>query len=153
MSDVEVRATTPGDLIVLADVLVEVYQADGYPVEGVDNPRAWLQLSDPVGQWTALIDGQPVGHVALLRPGPEDQAPRLLVDYGVPLSEMAVLGRLFVDPDARGKSVARKLLATAENAAIDGSLVPVLEVLDKDAAAILIYESRGWRRLSEVQHT
>lgn len=153
MSDVEIRPTIPADLDALAGVLVRVHEVDGYPVEGVKDPAAWLALSDPIGEWTALLDGRPVGHVAILRPAPEDGAPKALVEQGgASLHEIGVLARLFVDPGARGKSCATKLLCVATRAAAEAELHLVLDVMKKDVSAIRLYLTKGWRPLAEFEH-
>lgn len=154
MSDVVIRPTIPADLDALADALVEVYATDGYPVEGVDDPGAWVELPDAVGQWTALLDGQPVGHVALMRPAPGDGAPSLLaVQDNVPVAQIAVLARLFVSPRARRRALAAGLLETVERSAKAAGLRVVLDVMIKDQAALDLYRTRGWRVLGKVDHS
>lgn len=152
MSHVEIRQTIPTDLDALADVLVQVHASDGYPVEGVGDAQAWVTLPERLGQWTALLDGDPAGHVALLRPALEDGAPAILVEQGVPADRVAVLARLFVSPNARGKGVANALMAAAEGHACRMQLGLVLDVLNKDRGALQLYEARGWRRLGRIVH-
>lgn len=153
MIGIEVRRTTPADLEALADVLVQVHAMDGYPVEGVDSPRDWVELSDAIGQWTALLDGEPVGHVALMPPSARDMAPDLLLQrHEVTSAQVAVLARLFVDPRARRKKAAQLLLDVVETKALEDGLTPVLDVMKKDRAAIRLYESRGWEVLGAIDH-
>lgn len=153
MSDVRIRPTIPADLDALAEVLVEVHANDGYPVEGVDFPRAWIELPEAIGQWTGLLDGRPVGHVALIPPGSGDLAPGLLAKHGnVSSNQVAVLVRLFVDPHARRRRVAQRLLDAVEDQARRSGLTPVLDVMKKDQAAIRLYEGRGWNRLGAIEH-
>lgn len=153
MNDVEIRPTIPADLDTLADVLVQVHAVDGYPVEGVDEPRAWVELPDSLGQWTALLCGRPVGHVALLRPCPGDGAPTLLDgDATATLGDVGVLARLFIAPAARRRSLADALMRVVEEAADQAHLTVVLDVMEKDAAAIKLYESRGWKLLGGIKH-
>lgn len=153
MSDIEIRPTIPAELDALAHVLVDVYEADGYPVEGVDDPKSWLELPNPIGQWTALRNGSPIGHVAVLRPSPTDGAPALLEEQqGVNLVDIAVVARLFVAPNARGGGVGNELLGKAERAAHLHGYRLVLDVLDKDRAAIAMYKARGWAALGAIDH-
>lgn len=153
MSDVEIRPTIPDDLDALAEVLVQVHASDGYPVEGVDDPRAWVDPPNAVGQWTALLDGRPAGHIALMRPTPEDGAPEMLARReGMPLAKIAVLGRLFVAPEARGHGLAGALMDAAEVVAVQSDLTVVLDVMAKDTAAINLYEKRGWETLGTFGH-
>ncbi|WP_434967705.1 GNAT family N-acetyltransferase [Janibacter indicus] len=153
MSEVEIRPTIPADLDSLADVLVDVHAADGYPVEGVEDPSAWLRLSAPIGQWTALHESRPVGHVALVRPDAGDAGPRLLSKQEeFPLEEIAVLARLFVAPDHRGRSVAERLVRVAEACARAEGLRVSLEVMMKDVAAIRLYKKLGWKSIGEFEY-
>ena len=153
MSEVQIRPTIPADLDALAEILVEVHAHDGYPVEGVDFPRDWVELSDAIGQWTALLDGEPVGHVALMPPSAGDAAPALLLQRQEAASaRIAVLARLFVDPRARRRKAAKRLLDVVENKALEDGLIPVLDVMKKDRAAIRLYESRGWEVLGTIDH-
>ena len=45
-----VRPREPRDLAQLAEALVRVHAADGYPVEGVADPRAWLEPARERGE-------------------------------------------------------------------------------------------------------
>ena len=153
MNSIEIRPTAPADLADLAIALVQVHRTDGYPVEGVENPSSWVELPDAIGQWTALLKGKPVGHVALLRPSTGDGAPQLMVEKsGVPVSRVAVLARLFVAPHARGRGLAWRLVATVEVVAREAGLSVVLDVMSKDVAAIKLYERRGWVELGRLGH-
>lgn len=130
-----------------------MHEADGYPVEGVSSPKAWLQLRDPLGQWTALLDGRPVGHVAVVPPQPADHAPQALSQGNSSVrSDLAVLVRLFVHPGARGRAISAALLDIAESQAQEAGRVLTLDVMRKDHLAIAIYEQRGWRPLGEFEH-
>lgn len=153
MSDVEIRPTASADLDALANVLVQVYAADGYPVEGVDSPRGWLDLPDAMGQWTALLDGVPVGHIGLHEPGPEAQTVHFAQLSGYAPAEISEIVRLFVSPTARGKGVARKLLRAAVAKSTEASKVATLEVMQKDAAAIDLYTAMGWKVVGRSGHS
>ncbi|NHA67474.1 GNAT family N-acetyltransferase [Phycicoccus flavus] len=146
-----IRPRTDNDLPALAKVLVEVHAVDGYPVEGVDDPLAWLDLPNAIGVWTAELGGAPVGHVALTEPGPGDDAARLLTEQSGP-EPMAVLGRLFVAPAARGQGLAEQLVNTAMCASAEIQRQLVLDVMVKDRAAFRLYERLGWRTIGEITH-
>ncbi|MGL5828731.1 MAG: GNAT family N-acetyltransferase, partial [Angustibacter sp.] len=147
-----IRPRTDDDLPALARVLVKVHATDGYPVEGVDDPLAWLDLPNAIGAWTAELNGQPVGHVALTKPGRSDEAPRLFAEQHGP-EPTAVLGRLFVSPSARGQGLAEHLTRTAMNGAADANRWPVLDVMQKDVAAIRLYRRLGWSLLGAFPHS
>ncbi|MGL4178580.1 MAG: GNAT family N-acetyltransferase [Dermatophilaceae bacterium] len=146
-----IRPRTDADLPALARVLVEVHATDGYPVEGVADPLAWLTLPGAIGAWVAELDGQPVGHVALTEPGPGDEAPRLYAERHGP-EPTAVLGRLFISPASRGQGLAEQLARTAMSAAHDAGRVAVLDVMQKDHAAIRLYKRLGYLRLGLFAH-
>lgn len=153
MSDVEIRPTIADDLDALADVLVQVHAVDGYPVEGVEAPRTWVELNDPIGQWTALLGQRVVGHIAVLHPDAGDGAPHLLAEQSkIALAEIGVVARLFVSPTFRGQAIGRDLLDAAEAGACNSGFHLVLDVMTKDTAAIKLYKSRGWRILGEIEH-
>lgn len=148
-----IRPRRDEDLDALAAVLVEVHERDGYPVEGVADPLAWLHLERLLGAWTAELDHRPVGHVALAEPGPGDDAARIWHERtGDPLHSLAVLGRLFVAPHARGHGLGRRLTETATQAARQAGRRVVLDVMAKDHDAIRLYEGLGWRRFASIEH-
>ena len=48
-------------------MLVRVHARDGYPVEGVDDPEAWIVPPAELAAWTAVDGPEVIGHVALAR--------------------------------------------------------------------------------------
>lgn len=138
-----VRPRIPDDLPALVSVLVAVHRQDGYPTQWPADPVAWL---DPPGIDTAWVasdpDGPPLGHVALAA-GLDDATFRAAT--GRDAHELANVKRLFVDPDARGRGVARLLLDTVVAEAAGLGLHAVLDVVDSAAPAIHLYEQLGWR--------
>jgi hypothetical protein len=56
-----IRPRRDNDLPALADALVHVHTVDGYPVEGVTDPSAWLHHPHELQSWTAEVAGHPVG--------------------------------------------------------------------------------------------
>jgi ribosomal protein S18 acetylase RimI-like enzyme len=150
---VVVRPRRDGDLAALAGVLVEVHALDGYPVEGVGDPGAWLRSDRELGAWVAELDGTPVGHVALTEPGPGDTAADLWARQENSRADaVAVLGRLFVSPAARGHHLGAKLATAATDHAHRLGRRAVLDVMVKDVAAIHVYEALGWRPLGRFDH-
>lgn len=148
---VTVRVRSDIDLPAAAAVLEAVYESDGYPVEGVADPIAWLTGAGLLQAWVADRDGVTVGHVALSRPDPGDAAATLwAADH--PADAVGVLGRLFVSPRSRGTGAAQQLLAAAEAFARGHGLRLTLDVMAKDVAAVRLYERYGWRRIGETQH-
>lgn len=152
--DTVVRPRTNEDLAPAAAALVRVHHLDGYPVEGVSDPIAWLTPDGLVEAWVAELDGRVVGHAALVTATDSDDAARLWSAHsGTPVSEILVLARLFVDPDARGHKLGEDLTRAIMNAAARRGRPLVLDVMTKDTAAIRLYERLGWRRIGTVTHT
>lgn len=148
-----IRPRTEEDIPALADVLVRVHAQDGYPVEGVADPAGWLRSDRTLGAWVAEMESSPVGQVMLTEPGEGDEAARLLSQHeGIPLDRLAVICRLFVDPDARGNRVSSALIDAAVSAAETNGRRVALDVMLKDQAAIAIYRRTGWRFLGKFNH-
>ena len=149
-----IRERRPEDLDALGDILREVYERDGYPVEGVADPQAWLTGAGILGAWVAILDNQLVGHVQISEPNASDAAANLWADKaGVPLDRLAVGGRLFVSQRGRGHRIGQELTATATHTAQSLGRRAVLDVMAKDEAAIATYERLGWQRFGTITHT
>ena len=148
-----IRRRTDADLNAAAAALVEVHRTDGYPVEGVDHPQAWLGDPHQLAAWVAELDGRTVGHVALSDPQPADAAATIWMAHPESRGQhTAVLGRLFVLRDARGHALGERLARTATDYAHRHGRRAVLDVMTKDGAAIRLYERLGWRRIGTTQH-
>ncbi len=149
----EIRERRDTDLAEIGVLLSEVHASDGYPVEGVADPVAWLRSDAMIAAWVAVLDGALVGHIALSRATPADGSAGLwAAQSGQPVSELAVLGRLFVGSRARGNHIGRRLVTAATGRARELSLRAVLDVMVKDGAAIRTYENLGWQRLGSITH-
>ncbi|MEU1380540.1 GNAT family N-acetyltransferase [Streptomyces albidoflavus] len=154
MSAATVRPRESRDLAEAATVLTAVHESDGYPVEGVKDPEAWLSPEGLLAAWVAELDGHVVGHVAINSPQPGEEVARLWrEESGDDDSHIGVLARLFVARQARKASVGKLLIEAATAYARDSHRRLVLEVLTKDAAAIRLYERLGWQRIGEAVHT
>ena len=150
---VVIRPRTEEDIPALAQVLVRVHEKDGYPVEGVADPEAWLRSDRMLGAWVAELDGRPVGQVMLAEPGEGDEAARMLANRdGIALNEIAVMCRLFVDPNSRGQRIGKELIdaAVAPERCLGRHLVR--DVMPKDSSAIRLYRRIGWKELGSFTH-
>lgn len=152
MSSPRIRPFEDTDTAGAARALVSVHTTDGYPVEGVGRPIAWIRSPDVLSAWVAEADGEIVGHVAVMRSRGED-AVRLWQRWsGTDASTIAVLARLFVVREARGDSVGEHLTRTAMEYAQREKLRLVLDVMTKDTAAIRLYERLGWQKIGRADH-
>ncbi|MGK5449518.1 N-acetyltransferase family protein [Streptomyces radiopugnans] len=149
-----IRPRRDEDISKAAKALVRVHDLDGYPVEGVDQPEAWLTPPKLLRAWVAEAEGSVTGHVAINRPNGE-KAVSLWVDQSQDEEEarVAVLSRLFVAPEARGKDAGGGLMRAAMTYAQREGLRLVLDVLSKDTAAIRLYEKLGWQQIGSSTHS
>ncbi|MEU0941003.1 GNAT family N-acetyltransferase [Embleya sp. NPDC005971] len=133
-------------------VLAEVHARDGYPVNWPDQPGEWLSRGPLLGSWVAEVDGRLVGHVCLSQVGEGDLAPGLWSErHGAGRSATAVVGRLFVAPQARGHRIGAVLIDRAVKEARHRGLHPVLDVVTSDTAAADLYERLGWQLMATVE--
>ncbi|WP_333752316.1 GNAT family N-acetyltransferase [Streptomyces sp. IBSBF 2394] len=147
-----IRPFTDGDLAGAAAALVEVHDTDGYPVEGVDDPEAWIKSEDVLAAWVAGSGGRIVGHVAVMKPQGEAAAELWIKQSGDSVDRVGVLARLFVVQSARKQAAGRRLMEAAMSHACAHGLRLVLDVMVKDASAIRLYEQLGWRKIGETTH-
>jgi ribosomal protein S18 acetylase RimI-like enzyme len=128
-----IRSRARDDLDRCALLLASLDPAERYPACWPGDVRAWLSPPDLLGAWVAEDHGAVVAHVALRAPAG---------------SRTAMLTRLWVAPDARGRGVATALCDVACARAAALSLLPSLEVACERVAAIAMYERSGWTRAS-----
>jgi len=151
---IHVRTRTETDLETCGAILRRVHELDGYPVEGVTDTDAWLNPPTLTKAWVATLDHKIAGHVLLTSHTQDDDAARLWQEQsGIPQAAITVLGRLFVDPLARGHDAGSHLMKAALQYATRHNITAVLDVMDKDDAAIRLYERAGWRPIGEASHT
>ncbi|GAA4695617.1 Ribosomal protein S18 acetylase RimI [Promicromonospora umidemergens] len=150
---VTIRPRREQDLPNLASALVRVHAVDGYPVEGVADPEAWLRHPNEIQSWTAAQDDEPIGQITLTQAQPDDDAALAWREYtGRDVDRLAIPARLFVDPDHRGSGAGRLLMETARDFARSHGLAVALDVMLKDHAAIKLYERLGAERISDINH-
>jgi GNAT superfamily N-acetyltransferase len=148
-----IRARVESDIPESAAGLVRVHATDGYPVEGVSRPEAWLTPSGILNAWVAEVAGRIVGHVAVSRPNDEEAVSLWLSQSGTDEEKVGVLARFFVIPEARKKAVGGSLMHAAVDYAQDSGIRLVLDVMAKDTAAIRLYTRLGWTRIGTAVHT
>jgi ribosomal protein S18 acetylase RimI-like enzyme len=138
----------PGAVIALTDV----HATDGYPVEGVAHPGAWLRSDDVLASWVAESGQRIVGHVAVMRPREEGAVSLWSEQSRAEEHRIGVLARLFVVRDARKRSVGERLVLTAMDYGLSHNRRLVLDVMVKDTAALRLYERLGWLRTGGTVH-
>jgi len=152
-SAVTVRERRDADLHEVAAVLVAVHGSDGYPVEGVADPIAWLTGGPVLRAWVGELGGKIIGHVSISSPQSGDAAARLWSEAPRDCnSSVGVLGRLFVISSARGRAVGELLIRAATTYADEIGVRLVLDVMAKDVSAIRLYERLGWKRIGVTSH-
>lgn len=145
-----IRPRRDSDLTACADLVREVHAVDRYPRFLPDDLSSFLAIRGSYGTWVADRSGQVLGHIALSRGTVQSVMEIAGSALGRPASQLAAVARLFVSPQARGEGAGRLLLDAATAEATSRGLWPVLDVDTDLAAAIALYESRGWVRAGMV---
>ncbi|MEH0419562.1 GNAT family N-acetyltransferase [Streptomyces sp. B21-083] len=147
-----IRLFEATDLPGAATALMEVHATDGYPVEGVAHPEAWLRSDGVLASWVAEAEQRIVGHIAVMRPDDVDAVSLWAGQSGADEQHIAVLARLFVVRGARKQALGERLVRTAMDYGQRHNRRLVLDVMVKDTAAIRLYERLGWRRTGRAAH-
>ena len=128
----EVRYDQPEARKVVALALRDLAQR--YGGSGDDTPVTAVEFAPPLGRFFVALDGGDVVGCAGWRARGAD----------------AELKRMFTTPAARGRGIARRLLATVEESArTDGRKRVILETGDRQPEAIALYKSAGYRRIED----
>jgi ribosomal protein S18 acetylase RimI-like enzyme len=93
-----------------------------------------------------------VGHVSVGEPRGEGAVALWTDRSDNAKDEIAVLGRLFVHPDARSVALGERLTRTAMKWATEAGRRLVLDVMEKDQGAIRLYERLGWTEFGRITH-
>ena len=128
-------------------VMEQTHRVDGYPRYWPAKPDRFLRANGETDAWVAEIDGRVVGQVALHRAEGEPVLALAQEATGLPADRFAVLARLLVHPDVRGRGVGRALVRTATARAYATGRRAVLDVLQSTTGPARLYESEGWTRL------
>lgn len=146
-----IRPRVPADTPQLADLLRAVHALDGYPVEGIDDPAAFLALPEQACSWVAASTTADVllGHVFLAAP-PTTLAATTMGKAGAPTAQ---LGRLLTLPTARGAGIATTLVSTATRWAARNGWRVRLMALERNGEAMRLYERMGWLEVARGEFT
>lgn len=146
-----IRSRNPEDLARCVEVLAEVHAADGYPAVWPANPGRWLTPSRLLGAWVAGQADTLAGHVGLSGVAAGPSAELWAASTGLALDRLCAVRQLFVSPGARRQGIGEQLLAAACAWAGGRSLTPVLDVFDRNRAAMALYEQLGWRTAGSLE--
>lgn len=147
-----IRLREPEDIPALASALMAQQRETRYPLrDPLPFPVAdFLHADDASRAWTAVLDGQPVGHVCRVEAVRNAEDARVLDEicataHGCSASELTWVSTLFTAAHVRGAGLGRRLLRVAVDDARSLGLRPCLEVLPVHAAALAMYDAAGWR--------
>jgi GNAT superfamily N-acetyltransferase len=97
---------------------------------------------------TAAMFDPPAGAFLVARPAAAAGPPVGGVGVRAVAPGVGEVRRLWVDPDWRGKAIARALMAALEAAALDLGLITLrLATGDRQPEAVALYEATGWARV------
>jgi GNAT superfamily N-acetyltransferase len=150
---VPVRLRVDSDLAACVRIAEQVHCRDGYPVYLPDSLRQFLASPDALAAWVAEEDGEIVGHVALHERSSEAVLALAGETLNLAPDGLAVIARLLVAPEERGRGIGRLLLDTAAGEAQRRGLWPILDVVTTHTDAVRLYEKAGWRRAGHVTVT
>jgi GNAT superfamily N-acetyltransferase len=145
-----IRPRLETDLPACEQLVRVVYELDGYPGHWPRDLRDFLAQPDAIAAWVALMNGEVVGHVALLPDSSDASMDLAMAATGLALERLGFVSRLFVSPEVRRHGVGRRLLEAAAPFARERGLHPVLDVVTRFQPAIDLYESSGWTRAGVV---
>lgn len=143
-----IRPRKESDLAELIKVMQQVHEQDAYPSVWPAEPLAFIDPPQTLAAFVAEMGGEVVGQV-LLREVTEP-LPEWVAVTGLATPEVAVLSRFFVAPSGRGHGLASQLFRAAWQEAERLGRRAILDVHQKNTAAIRLYEREGWTRVATV---
>jgi len=144
-----IRPRADADLPARGRALVEQQPASRYPHRDPLPMPAEDFVARPgaLATWTAELDGEPVGHVAVLPVRPDGHEPELArlwsAGHGLPTERLGEIGVYFTSTAARGRGVGSALMRTALDDLAERGLAPCLDVVPFGVAADY-YLRTGW---------
>lgn len=146
-----IRPRKPGDLEQCVQLLAEVHTVDRYPVIWPADPGRWLTPSRLLGAWVAVNADDLAGHVGLSSVAAGPSADLWVASTGLEIDRLGAVRQLFVSSSARGRGIGGELLAVACAEARGRGFHPVLDVIDRNRAAMALYERLGWRPAGSLE--
>jgi len=130
--------------------MAAVHELDGYPMRWPADPPSWLTVPGTLAAMVGELDGEVVAHGLIRRADGTTAAAPLARASGHPVDEVVMVSRLYVAPSGRRRGAGAQLLDALLRAAAEHHVVVGLDVVDKDTAAIAMYERAGWHRVATI---
>lgn len=145
-NEVVVRLRHSDDIPLLIEVLTEVHKLSSYPVDGPPSFPARFSSRKTLVAWVATCDNTIAGHIELQDHTSFNQLCRESLAATADLSSFAAVATFYVDPKIRGMGIGARLFQEALAWSKEDGKRLALVVLEKDDAAIRMYERMGWVR-------
>jgi len=144
--ELEIRRRRDEDVPGLVEVLAAQQPTSRYPMRWpLPFPiEQFVVREGELATWTALADGRPVGHVAVLEASDELFGPHWERGHGLPPDRLGVMSALFVDPSVRGAGLGRRLHDVSVGWLHEQDRGPCLDVAPVHEGALRLYASVGW---------
>lgn len=146
---ITIRPRTPSDIPPLTGILTTVFNLTHYPVDGPSSFPARFSSPNALHSIVALHGSTLAGHAELQDASTLNP---VVANAIAPIESYAALVSLFVDPSMQGKGIGVRLVEEAMAWGRANGKRLVLVVLDKDVAAIGMYEKMGWGRLKGIEY-
>lgn len=145
-SEVLVRQRNSDDIPHLIQILTQVHSLSSYPVDGPQSFPARFSSTKTLIALVATLENTITGHIELQDQTSLNQLCRGILAAKGDLSSFAAVSTFFVDSKIRGKGIGARLFQEALAWGKEHGKRLALVVLDKDEAAIRMYERMGWGR-------
>lgn len=146
-----IRRKTAEDEAQCLDLLMQVHEADGYPLYLPGDVPAFITPEYEVGAWVAEHDDCIVGHAALHQASVDPTLAAAQQTTGLPAERLVVVSRLFTSPSLRRAGIGRALLRYVTAQAASHEQRAVLDVGRTLPAPVALYESEGWERVDSLE--
>ncbi|KAI8950014.1 acyl-CoA N-acyltransferase [Xylaria longipes] len=137
-----IRPRRDGDLPACIEIIKAVHRDSGYPVGGVDQALKELQTDDQA--WVAEDHRAIIGHVAMNKACETFVNVAMWLEKHPQATDIALLARLFVHPEARRRGAATLLVRAVEEVARSEGRRLLILALGKDQNAIRLYRRLRW---------
>lgn len=146
---VTIRPRRDDDLPALGRALVEQQADSGYPHRDPlpMPPEDFIARPGTLATWTAEVDGEPVGHAAVLPVRTDGNEPELahlwIEGHDLRAERLGEIGVYFTSTAARGMGIGAALMRTALDDLDARGLAPCIDVVSS-GAAVDYYRRTGW---------